>query len=124
MSIAIGRGDKARSRWRRLAMALTLAVAGGMVTVVTAGTANADLSTCLSYPGSTDTLSFNNPYTDPRTGQRTTFRFPDGHTHDRVSLTFWVLQKTLTFNPAARTFVDNRTDQPVMATFSLTDSTT
>ncbi|HEV8556455.1 MAG TPA: hypothetical protein VGR06_08680 [Actinophytocola sp.] len=112
------------------------ALAGGLFLVVPSGTASADLNTCLNYPGSTDTLSFNNPYIttvtviNPITGlpeqrqQLATFRFPDNHTHDRVSLTFWVLQRTPTFNPAARTFVDNRTDQPVMATFSLTDSAT
>jgi hypothetical protein len=136
MSLTIGRSGKARSRWRRLTLTLALALAGGLAVTVPSGTASADLNTCLNYPGSTDTLSFNNPYLttvtviNPNTGQPeqqqriATFRFPDGHTHDRVSLTFWILQKTPTFNPAAQTFVDNRTDQPVMATFSLTDSRT
>src|SRR5882757_3904677 len=98
MSMVIGRRDKARSRWRRLTLTLVFALAGGLAAVVPSGPASADTSGCLNYPSSSDTLSFNNPYLaqviDPITGQATTkimtFRFPDGHTHDRVSLTFWV----------------------------------
>lgn len=122
MSMADGWRNKAQ---RRLgALALTLALTGGLTGLVSTGTASASNTDCLAYPGSSYTMQFDNPYTDPATGQSRRFVFPDGHDHSHVVLTFWVRQSTPTFNVAAQTFVDNGTGQPIMGTFSTTQSRT
>jgi hypothetical protein len=123
MSMAIDRRNRARPRWRRIAIALAVALAGGLTVAVPSGTASAT-TICLNYPGSSTTLRFPNPYTDPVTGQQHRFWFPDGHDHDEVILTFWIHQSTPTFNVAAQTFVDNRTNDVQMGQFSTTQSRT
>jgi hypothetical protein len=126
--MTVDRSGKARSRWRRLSLGLVFALAGGLSLIVPSGTASAVNQTCLNYPGSSYTLNFNNPYTDtdPLTGQTrfNRFRFPDGHDHSHVILTFWIHSATPTFNVAASTFVDNGTNDTQMGTFSTTQSRT
>lgn len=122
MSMAVGRRNMARSRRRRFA--LGVALAAGLTVAVPSGTASASNTDCLNYPGSSSTMNFFNPYTDPATGQRQRFVFPDNDDHDHVVLTFWIHQVTPTFNVAASTFVDNGTDGQQMGTFATTQSQT
>jgi len=112
-----------------LTFVLALVITGGLTTAVSAGTASAQNTSCLNYPGSSYTLRFDNPYYDPGDGTPgsgvwRTFHFPDGHTHAHVVLTFWIRSVTPTFNVAAQAFVDNNTNETAMGTFSTTQSKT
>lgn len=124
MSIGIARKDSGHRRWRPLVYALAMAVVGALTLVATSAPASAQNLTCLNYPGASYTLRFDNPYTDPATGQQTYFVFPDGHIHAHVVLVFWIHSSALTQDVAASAFVDNGTDQTAMGTFSTSQSKT
>ena len=125
MSMAVSSRKGARSRRRQVAFALALALAGGLTVSVLSGTASASNTDCLNYPGSSSTIGpFDNPYTDPVTGQSQRFVFPDGHDHSHVVLTYWIRNVAPTFNVAASAFVDNGTNDVQMGLFSTTQSRT
>lgn len=128
MSATADRQGKGWRRWRRAATVFAVALVGGLGAVVPAGTASAANTICVNYPGSSYTLSFDNPYTafDPSTQQDRQYRFffPDGHDHAHVKLTYWIHSVTPTFNVASSAFVDNGTNDTISGLFSTSHSET